>query len=457
MLRLSMGLQLTEGVDLRSVAPFSKDEAAAPFVNHVARVFAGGLFSRTAIMNPEFPKMPGRGRIIGMGSLARALFEGKVLEPVWNALHARIDADPTDVDAIFDASLILRLTGRAEVAQTYLQAALQQQACYTVRHGLGDRLTLLVLQAGADVMANAPIDLVLEGSDLTVHYLHLDGASVTDLPPHDIAFLAVGEAVAHQPILAQIDGLLAHWPVPLMNGDARRIAAMTRDQVSAALADVPEILCPRNALVDRTALMAALEGSADPLSAGFPYTIRPVGTDCGKGLERIEDRDQLQSYLDRYVDDGFFLAPFIDYRGPDGEFRKHRIAFIDGRPYPAHLAISPNWIVHYLSAGMSESAAKRAEEAGWMDEFDTDFAVRHGAALAAIHARIGTDYFSIDCSEAPDGRLLFFEADVASIIHALDPVDTFSYKRPHMLRLFEAFITALESRVSCVAERSAAA
>jgi hypothetical protein len=404
-------------------------------------------------MTERLPTIPERGQVIGMGRLARALFERQDLASVWNALHARIDADPTDADAIFDASLILRMAGQVEAAQTYLRAALDRRACYTVRHGRGDRLSLLVFQAGADVMSNAPIDLVLVDSDVTVHYMHLDSSGVTELPPHDVAFLAMGEAQAHQPILAQLEGVLAQWPVPVMNADPVRIAAMTRNEVSAALADVPEILCPRNLRVNRTVLLEALERNDDAGLPDLPFTIRPLGTDCGVGLERIDQREQLADYLSRHGDETLFVAPFIDYSGPDGEFRKHRIAFIDGRPFPVHLAISPHWIVHYLSAGMNESAAKRAEEARWMDEFDTDFAVRHGAALAAIQARIGTDYYAIDCSEAPDGRLLFFEADVASIIHTLDPVDLFPYKRPHMDRLFEAFIVALERRVGYAAER----
>ncbi|MEJ1978546.1 MAG: hypothetical protein WDN49_22960 [Acetobacteraceae bacterium] len=42
---------------------------------------------------------------------------------------------------------------------------------------------------------------------------------------------------------------------------------------------------------------------------------------------------------------------------------------------------------------------------------------------------IGLDYFSIDCSEDRDGRLLVFEADVAAIIHSMDPPDLYPYRR----------------------------
>ncbi len=380
-----------------------------------------------------------------MGRLSRALCERENLAPIWHQLHARIAADPQDADAIFDSSLILRLTGQLDEAQTYLRAALDLKASYLCRHGHGDRLTVMVLLAGADVMSNAPVDMVLEGSDVTVHYFHLDATGAADVPPHDVALLAVGEDAAHQPILHQLGNVLAGWPTPLMNADPERIAKMTRDQVSAALADASTILAPQNARLDRAQIEDFLDGDALPVA--YPLTIRPVGTNCGKGLEKVEDHRGLSDYLQRYPDEAFFLAPFIDYSGTDGEFRKYRVAFIDGRPYPAHMAISKAWVVHYISAGMTESAAKRAEEAAWMDNFDVDFAVRHAEALQSIQDRIGVDYFSIDCAEARDGRLLFFEADVASIVHDLDPADMFPYKKRHMKRLFNAFIEALEARV----------
>ena len=50
----------------------------------------------------------------------------------------------------------------------------------------------------------------------------------------------------------------------------------------------------------------------------------------------------------------------------------------------------------------------------------------------------------IDCAEAPDGRLLLFEIEMAAIIHALDPVALFAYKQPQMQRVFKAFGHMLE-------------
>ena len=112
----------------------------------------------------------------------------------------------------------------------------------------------------------------------------------------------------------------------------------------------------------------------------------------------------------------------------------------------SHLAVSSHWMVHYLNADMHESAAKRAEEAHAFATFDQGFARRHEAALAALHQRLGLDYCVIDCGETQDGQLLLFEADTAMIVHAMDSIELYPYKRPQMLRIFQAFQALLDRR-----------
>ena len=103
------------------------------------------------------------------------------------------------------------------------------------------------------------------------------------------------------------------------------------------------------------------------------------------------------------------------------------------------MAISSHWMIHYLNAGMAESADKRAEEARFMAGFEQEFAVRHRAALTAIHQAIGLDHLGIDCAESRDGRLLVFEIGPAMVAHAMDPVALYPYKPDTMQRLFAAF------------------
>ncbi len=103
---------------------------------------------------------------------------------------------------------------------------------------------------------------------------------------------------------------------------------------------------------------------------------------------------------------------------------------------------------------MTEHAQRRDEEASWMADFETVTCQRMHAAFAEVQARIGLDYFAIDCAELPDGRLLLFEADVAMIVHALDSTELFPYKKPAMDRLFAAFLRALETHSRTPATRA---
>ena len=124
-----------------------------------------------------------------------------------------------------------------------------------------------------------------------------------------------------------------------------------------------------------------------------------------------------------------------------------RVVLIDGAPYAGHMGISTHWMIHYINADMTESAAKRAEEAQFMAGFEAGFARRHEQALRALAERLGLDYVVIDCAETRDGKLLIFELDTGAVLHSMDPVDLFPYKPPQMQKVFAAFRELLSRAV----------
>lgn len=388
------------------------------------------------------PRDPGE--VIGLEAIMRLAYGGTDLGGLWAELLARVEADPGDAAALMDMSTILMVSGHREPALETQAQAIALRRDYVRVHGRGDALTVLALVAAGDFMANTPIDFLLAGSDITLRYRYVDAATpaLDALPPHDLLFLAVGESPQNRPVLARCGELLQGWTGPTINGRASDILGLTRDAVCARLADEPAICAPMTVTADRESLGRA--GAAAP----FPLIIRPVGSHAGQGLEKVDGVEALSAYLAASPVAQFYVAPFVDYRSPDGLFRKQRIAFIGGRAFPSHLAVSEHWMVHYLSAGMAEDAARRAEEARWMETFDQEFAARHAEAFAALRRRLGLDYFGIDCAELPDGRLLVFEADVAMIVHDLDPEDIFPYKKPAMRRLFAAFQAELAARAA---------
>jgi len=151
-------------------------------------------------------------------------------------------------------------------------------------------------------------------------------------------------------------------------------------------------------------------------------------------------------YLADRPEQEFFVSRFVDYAGEDGLFRKYRIVLIDGRPYACHMAVADRWDIWYLNAGMAFSESKRIEEERFMRTFDSDFALRHQGALAALAERIGLDYFTVDCAENRNGELLIFEADNTAVVHNMDSPQLYPYKSPQMRKIFDAFAAMLYRR-----------
>lgn len=391
-------------------------------------------------------EIPPEARILGLSRIAHQAYAGVELQPLFDTLSARVTADPRDAAALFDLATLLHIAGNPEGAAQARAAALQLRRSFAVRHGDGSGPCLLALMTPGDFMANTPVDFLLEGSNVTLWLHHVDPAAETlaDLPPHDAAILAIGEAPGHREILARLERLLPDYPGRMLNGAPARIAALTRDGVAAMLADLPGVLCPPTVRAGRDALAPIAAGA--PLSGlhpglTWPLVVRPLGSHAGAGLEKILDALHLADLLAETETAAFFLAPFVDYRGRDGLFAKARVVLIDGKPYPSHYALSSDWIVHYLSAGMAEEPAKRAAEQAWFESFDDGFARRHAAAFAAMQERIGLDYWGLDCAETTDGRLLVFEVDTALIVHDMDDPQVFPYKPPAMRRLFQDFVS----------------
>jgi len=396
---------------------------------------------------------PDTTRLVGLSQIMRLAFNGDNLANLTSELARRIEVNSHDFAAMIDLSVVFQLSGKPEIAIQLQSEALQQYQSFELRSNpTNPSLRVLAIMGPGEVMANTPIEFLVENSDISLSYLYLgEGLPVpSQLPDHDIAFVAVCESDRSQFLLAQLNSIMKHWRRPFINNPAR-IAQLSRDLVSQKLNSVKGIVASDARRLRRTEL-------ADRLKAGvgcFPVIVRPVNSHAGHGLSKLEDCEQATEYLRVHDSQEFFAAPFIDYRSEDGMYRKYRIAVVDGKPFAVHMAISQHWMVHYLNADMLQSQRNRKSEAEFMCRFDLDFAVKHRAALQEMDHRIGLDYYSIDCAETPDEKLLVFELDSGAVVHSMDSVELFPYKVPQMQLVFEAFHQMLR-RKSVGAQRLAA-
>lgn len=389
--------------------------------------------------------------LIGLAPLVRKVFGGEQLDDIWRGLQARVTSDPEDANALMDMSTILQLHSNAEAGLIIQAKALEIARHYRRPAANEAAIRLLALMAPGQLMDNAPLEFLLEDADVDIEMIYLspDEACLPALPEHDVLLVAMGQTERNHGLLRRLDGWLADWPRPVLNAPGR-IIDTTREGAYARLHGCPGLVVPASSRIGREVLVQLAEGAVDAeslLGAGFPIIVRPLDSHAGKGLARLDGPADVAAYLAEMPDAVFHIGDYVDYRSPDGHFRKYRIALIDGEPFAGHMGISDHWIIHYLNAGMGESAWKRDEEAAFMDGFAEGFAKRHATGLQAMHAAMGLDYLIIDCAETQDGRLLVFEVDTGAIIHDMDPPALYPYKSAHMHRLFAAFRAMLRSRM----------
>ncbi|MGP8120014.1 MAG: ATP-grasp domain-containing protein [Xanthobacteraceae bacterium] len=389
---------------------------------------------------------------IGFAKLTKMAFDGISLVPLRDDLMDQVADGTAGAGVGLDLSLIAQLLGDK-------RAGLLMQAEILAFHRIfrtpcaaaQPRLRGLALAAAIDMGGNTPIEFLLEGSDVELTTLYVvPGAGFPEpLPPHDVAIVVASDSAECRDALRDIDRVAAQWPRPLLN-PPRLIGNLDRDKLHRLLRGVDGIDIPATVGVSRARLAAA----AHPTEilpdvapgGGGPVIIRPRGSHAGVGLAKIDDGAALHRYLAQRPEQDFFVSRFVDYSGADGLFRKYRLAVVDGRPYACHMAIADRWDIWYLNAGMAFSDAKRREEAAFMRNFDTEFAARHRHALQGMSARIGLDYFTVDCAENRDGELLVFEADNTAVVHNMDSPELFPYKPPQMRLIFDAFVRMLGDR-----------
>ena len=385
---------------------------------------------------------------IGVARLSKMAFDGIDLRPMWHELMEKATDDAAGAGIGMDLSVIAQLLGDQATGLAIQHDVLQYQRLFRTPCK-APRLRLLALAAEMDIGGNTPLEFLLGGDDIELTTLYVVPGLSHELPDHDVAIVAAPDAPPGT--LEEIEKLMAGRP--LLNRPAA-IRKLDRDHLFRLLNTVPGLVIPPTARLGRAEL-AALSGAPSLLErwlgdCSFPLIARPVGSHAGRGLCRLERAADAVEYLKMQDAAEFFLSPYIDYASPDGLFRKYRLVCIDGKPYACHMAIADQWKIWYLNAEMTASAKKRAEEAHFMQSFDGEFAVRHAGALKEMIARIGLDYFQVDCAETQDGRLLVFEADNTAIVHDMDPPEHFPYKQPQMRKVFDAFRTMLFGRMALV-------
>lgn len=347
---------------------------------------------------------------------------------------------PTHSAAYRNLALALQDTN-PQSARNYRDIAYRQQQVF-VEPGDTPELTVLVLLVSGQ--GNVPFETLLPRTRYTRISWFIDYAppgQEASLPAHDVVFNAVGDAAYLLGAEASMARFLPVCQRPLLN-DPARVARTDRAAIGALFSGVDGVCVPETV---RLAPGSSMAESMRAAALSFPVLARPMGTHGGDGLQRIETQEVLDATV--VPSAGGYLGAFVQTRGPDGFYRKYRVIFVDRVPYPYHLAISPDWMVHYWTAGMQEDAARRAEEMRFLIDPAAVIGTRAMAALEEIGQRMDLDFAGIDFAVLHDGRLVVFEANATMLVHR-ETKAVFDDKNVFIDRIRTAFQMMLAERAS---------
>ena len=188
-----------------------------------------------------------------------------------------------------------------------------------------------------------------------------------------------------------------------------RVLASARDTVADNLADLDGAIVPRTVRLQPRSVADVAKQVAE---AGIdtPFLFRAAGAHGGKGLVLVRSRRDAKD-LEQFPFDGrdFYATEFVDYRSPDGLYRKYRTLMIGGYSHAKHMIAADSWNIHARErAEMAKRPELVAEEEkllldGLPDELRLTF--------NAVHDRLGLDYFGIDYGLDADGRPILFEVN----------------------------------------------
>ncbi len=349
------------------------------------------------------------------------------------AYRSAADLDPYDALASWACAEIAHVLADDDTSRTFRARALALQRVYLDPLPVGARTPILLLLRDASYAENAPLELLLDRSQVAVHKYYVEGDATPQLPPYALAFCAFGNAANAGEAVRRANEVFAGASATI--NDPARLGTIARESLGGTLGAIDGVR-GAHARIIRDTDVAHIE---------VPALLRPIDTHRGDGFAYITSAEALRSHVARFPAAQYFRSDFVDTRGSDGYYRKFRAIFVDGVAFPYHLAIAPQWMVHYQSSPMRESAAFREEEQAFLEDPAHVLPSWH-RVMPQIARAVGLDYFGVDATVLPDGRLLVFEADPAMLVHDEDPRDVFAYKRPHVARIRDALHAAIANR-----------
>ncbi|HEY8025382.1 MAG TPA: tetratricopeptide repeat protein [Burkholderiaceae bacterium] len=354
-------------------------------------------------------------------------------------LERAIALNPADAGSIVTLGNVLMAEKRTEESRALFLRAQQIQPLITWPSKLAKpAFSLLLLDApGA---GSTPLNYLAGHAAYDCHFVGIMAGLKHDLTllrgKADLVFNMIADADNGKEVLPLALELADQFACPVVN-HPRKILQTDRASIARTLADIPLCRVPKT----RRFPAAELAGAAglQALSEfGAPFLIRCAGTHGGDDFEKIDDPAAVDDFVKRNPDATIYVSDFVDYRAPDGYYRKYRLIFLDDQILPYHLAIHDHWMVHHFRTDMANQEWMRKEEQAFLEHPQSVFSEAHYESLRKASAAIGLDYCGIDCSLDQHGNIVVFEANATMLVHD-EKNPTFAYKNPYIAKIKQAF------------------
>jgi hypothetical protein len=366
----------------------------------------------------------------------------------WYALVLALD--PNVAVACQNLAAIHAGEGNTALAEVYRERAYGIQRVF-VEETPGWTRSVLILCAGKST-GNVPFEALFPGArNRRIKYAIDYAADDEDarLPAFDLVFNAIGDPDIAAPLNGRLARFEAQCSRPLLNPNAA-IARTSRHRLPAlldGLDDVQTAPCVRYEAESKAEHVKALASLLADHAVTFPLLARPVAAHGGDGLILCDTIETLETRLSTQ-EGAQYLTAFRDCQSADGFYRKYRVIYVDRRPLPYHLVISPHWIAHYFSADMESHAWKLDEERRFLQDPRAALGERAMNAVEAIGRRLDLDYGGIDFTLLPDGQIFVFEANATMLAHYERDSGVLAHKNQHVQHIVDTFERMLAHRTA---------
>ena len=367
--------------------------------------------------------------------------------------EAALHIDPEFLQAHGGMYYALMGLGEYEAAYAHRSKAMAKQ-CIFRSPFRGDAEPIPILLLVSSTGGNTPIEKLLDERIFQTYVIVADFYDgKTPLPEHHLIVNGIGDNDAAAEALIAADSILSQSSAPVLNRPAA-VRETGRCLNANRLGSIPGVLSPSIATFPYSVL-ASTEGSDALDRAGFkfPLLLRAPGFHMGKHFVRVESAAQLSDAIatlpgaDR-ADSELLAIEYLDARGADGNARKYRVMMVGGELFPLHLAISPDWKIHYFSADMKDRPDHRAEEQKFLTDMPGVLGTRAMDGLKQVQHILGLDYGGIDFGINQSGEILLFEANATMVVEQPVADPKWDYRRAAVSRIHEAFRRMLLSNTS---------